>query len=59
MSEYSNGSLGHEDFPRKMKSRKNLYICVAVTSAMVIIGLGVGLGLQKNEQGKIIEWLSL
>ena len=28
---------------------------MAIATALVIIGLGVGLGLQKSEQGKIIH----
>ena len=55
LNNVTNGCVGREDFPRKKKSRKNLYTSMVVTTALVIIGLGVGLGLQKNEQGKIIE----
>ena len=49
----TNGCVGGDDFPRKTKNRKNLYICVVVATTIIIIGLGVGLGLQKSEQGKM------
>ena len=55
LNNVTNAFVGNEGFPRKMKSRKNLYICVTVATAIIIIGLGVGLGLQKSEQGKIIK----
>ena len=55
LNNVTNGCVERVDFPRKKKSRKNLYICVAVATALVIIALGVGLGLQKSEQGKMIH----